>query len=114
MKRIDQRRVELEHRLTAGHHDQPPLGPFPPQRFDMTGEHLGRLEFAAARPIGPDEIRIAEITLRRRAVGLAPAPQIASGEAEEHGAAARLHALALQRQERFLDRVTHGAAFSRA
>ena len=62
-------------------------------------------ELAAARPVGADEIGVAEIAWAVAPVLLAPAPQIAAGKAQEHRAAARLHALALQRQEGFLDRV---------
>ena len=48
--------------------------------------------------------------MRRRAVLLAPGPEIAAGEAQEDRAAPGLHALALQGQEHLLDRVAHGAA----
>ena len=41
------------------------------------------------------------------AVLLAPAPQIAAGEAAEHRRPARLAALALQGQEDLLDRIGH-------
>ena len=55
---------------------------------------------------------------RRRAEGIvflllfAPAPEVAAGEAAEHGRAPGLAALALQGEEDLLDRVGHGGAAS--
>ena len=107
VQRVDQRAVELKHRLAAGHHRQPLLRARTPQCRDMIGERVRVGELAAALPVGADEIGVAEIALRLRPVLLAPRPQIAPGEAQEHRPAARLDALALQRQERFLDGVGH-------
>jgi hypothetical protein len=73
----------------------------------MVGEPVGIGKFAPTRPVRPDEIRIAEIALRRRTIPLAPAPQVAAGEAQEHGAAPCLDALTLKRKECFLDGVAH-------
>ena len=42
------------------------------------------------------------------AITLQTAPQIAAGKAQEHGGAARVRTLALQRVEAFLHRVAHG------
>ena len=76
----------------------------------MVGQARRARELAAALPVRPDEIGVAEIALRVGAVLLPPRPEIAAGEAQEHGAAARLHALALQGEEAFLDGIAHGAA----
>ena len=67
-------------------------------------------EFAAARPVGADEIGVAEAALRLRPVLLAAGPQVAAGKAQEHRAAARLHALALEGEEAFLHGVGHQPA----
>ena len=83
------------------------LTPLVPQRRDMIGQCLGLAELAAANPIGPDKVRIAEPAHRRLPVDLASRPQIAPGKPQEHRPRARLHPLALQRQEGFLDRVGH-------
>ena len=102
--------IELKHRLPAGDHHEPAILAFAPGREHMIGE-LGRVrELAAALPIRPDEIGVAEIALRRRPVPLPAGPEIAAGEPQEYGAAARLHALALQGEEAFLDGIAHGAA----
>ena len=58
---------------------------------------------AAAWAVHPDEIRVAEGADGGRAVGLAPAPQVAAGEAAEHGGAAGLPALALECVEDLFD-----------
>src|SRR5688572_17507618 len=76
----------------------------------MVGQRVRTRELAPARPVGADEIGVAEITLRHRPVLLAPRPQVAAGKAQEDRAAARLHALALERQESLLDRVGHAYA----
>ena len=68
------------------------------------------------RPISPvhtDEIGVAERADGRRAVLLAPAPEVAAGETAEDRRAARLAALALQGEEDLLHRVAHGAISGR-
>ena len=107
MQRRDQRRVELEHRLAAGDHHQPFVPTLAPQPLDLAGELAGTGELAPALAVGPDEIGVAESALRGGAVGLAPGPQVAAGKAQEHRAAARLHAFTLEGQEAFLDGVAH-------
>ena len=66
VQRVDQRRVELQHRLAAGDDDQPALARLAPQRLDMTGQSLGVRELAAAGAVGADEIGVAEIALGGR------------------------------------------------
>ena len=73
----------------------------------MPREIVGRLKLAAAIPVRAHEIRIAEGALRRRPVLLAARPEIAAREAQEHGPAPRLHALALKGQETFLHSIGH-------
>ena len=77
----------------------------------MAGQRFGIGELASALPVGADEIGVAEIALGGGTVLLAARPEVAAGEAQEDGAAAALHALALQRQEGFLDRVGHDRAY---
>src|SRR5207237_581040 len=76
--------IELQQRLAARAYDKAPVlrggGPF---GGDRTGERVGGGELAAARPVSADEIGIAEIACRRRAIGFASRPQVASGEAAE-------------------------------
>ena len=110
MQRVDQRSIELEHRLAAGDDHQPPLLALAPQVRDMRRQRRRIGELAAPGAVGADEIGIAELAHRLAPVLLASRPQIASGKAQEHRAPPGLHALALQRQERFLDRVGHQAA----
>src|SRR5258705_118673 len=97
----------IQGRPAPGHHHQPALLARPPQRRDMVGKRVGALELATARAVGADKVGVAEIALRGRSVGFPARPQIAAGKAQEHRPAARLHALALQGQKRFLDRVGH-------
>ena len=107
MQRVDELAVELEHRLAAGDHDQAPLALWSPERLDVARKLVGAGELAAALTVRADEVRIAETALRRRAILLPPRPQIAPGEAQEHRAATRLHALPLEGEEAFLDGVGH-------
>ena len=53
-------------------------------------------------------IAMAFDSARGRTVLFAPGPEVAAGKAQEHGAAAGLHALALQGEEDFLDGIAHG------
>jgi hypothetical protein len=69
----------------------------------MIRKSIRGAELAPALPVRTDEIGIAEAALGSRPILLAPGPEIAPGKAQEHCAAARLHALALERQEAFLD-----------
>ena len=84
-----------------------PLLAFAPDRRDVRRELVGAGELAAAGAVGADKVGVAEIALRARPVLLAPRPQVAAGEAQEHRAAPRLHPLALQREETFLHRIGH-------
>ncbi len=103
MQSVDEGCVDLKHGLAAGQHGETPLPPLAPERGEMRRERRRVSETAAALGVHADEIRIAEAALRRGAVGLPAAPQIAAGETAEHGRAARMTALALQRLEGFLD-----------
>src|SRR3546814_19020899 len=112
--RAHQRVVDLQHRLAAGQHDIAVLAALAPVFGDDVGERRGAFIFAAQRPVGADEIGVAELTDRLGAILLAPRPQIAAGEAAEDRAAARLRALALQGEENLLDRVEHRYRRSRS
>jgi hypothetical protein len=57
--------------------------------------------------VDADKVSIAEFAQGACAVTLQPAPEVASGKAQEHRRSARLRTLALQRVEAFLDRVGH-------
>ncbi len=107
MERIDQSVVDLQQRLAAGQHHVAVLGGFSPLRGDGVGEFHGGGVTAAESAVGADEIRVAELTGRISAVGLAAAPEVAAGKTAEHGCASGMGAFALQGQEDFLDRVTH-------
>src|SRR5438067_10850365 len=107
MQRIDKRAVELEHRLAPGDHDQAPLAFRSPQRLDAARKLVRAGELAAALAVGADKIGIAECALGRRPILLTARPQIAPGEAQEHRAAAGLHALPLEGEKAFLDGVSH-------
>ena len=76
-----------------------------PQGIDLRSELVRGCEFAAALPVGSDEIRVAEGALRGCPVLLPSRPQVAPRKAQEHRPAPRLHTLPLERQERFLDRI---------
>jgi hypothetical protein len=126
MQRADERRVELEERLAPGADDERPgaraggrlEGARPPGRVgsprprggDRGGQGLRRGELAAALAVGADEIGVAEAAGGRRAVGLAPRPEVAAGEAAEDRRPAGVRPLALQRVEDLLHRVRHGVA----
>src|SRR5581483_8350172 len=98
VQRAHELRVELQRGLAARQHREA-RAPARPQRGDALGERLGGVEPAAARAVGADEVGVAELAYRVRAVGLAAAPQVAPGEAAEHRRAPRVRALALQRIE---------------
>src|SRR6185312_13171367 len=55
-----------------------------------------------------DEIGVAEVAHRARAIDFAPRPQVAARETAEHGRASGVEAFALQRVEDFLDGVHAG------
>ena len=61
-------------------------------------------------PSGPDadEIRVAELADGRRAIRLAPRPEVAAGEAAEHGRPPGVRAFALQGVEDLFDGVHAG------
>ena len=109
MQRVDQRSVDLEQRLAARQHCEAPAG-LSPQRRGGARDALGVGELAAALPVHADEIGVAELADRLFPVLLAAGPQVAAGEADEDRAPAGMDALALKRQEHFLDRVAHGVA----
>ena len=73
----------------------------------MVGQRIRRGELAPAVPVHADKIRIAEAADGARPILLAPAPQIAAGEAQKDRRPARLSALALDRQKHFLGRIGH-------
>jgi hypothetical protein len=108
VERIDQRRIDLKQRLAPGQHAERPSFPRP-QRARLRRQRRGRIT-SAMIAIHADEIGIAELAHRLRAILFAPRPEIASGKADEHRAPPRLHAFALQRQEHLLDGIAHGAA----
>jgi len=70
-------------------------------------EIKGGLEFTSSRPVRAYKFGIAERTYRRRAILLAPGPEIASGKTKKERRAAGVIALALQRAIHFFDRVSH-------
>ncbi len=97
-------RVHLERGLAAGEHG-PRVSRGRPLAPDRVGERVRGGVFAAARAVGADEIRVAELARGARAVLFVPRPQIAAGEAAEHRRPPGVHAFALQRVEDFLDLV---------
>src|SRR6185437_6572318 len=78
-----------------------------PLAGDGTSEFRGRAVATAQRAVDTDEIGVAKLADRGRAVLLAAAPEVVAGEATEYGGAARMGAFALQRQKDLFDRVTH-------
>ena len=112
LQRGDERPVELQQRFAAGADDVgraglAAIGVFGPLRVDRLRERIGGSELPAALPVGADEVGVAEAAYGLLAVLLSAGPQVAAGEAAEHGRAAGLGALALQRVEHFLDGVGH-------
>jgi hypothetical protein len=108
---VDQRRVHLQQGLAAGqHHQRAARNAGRPVSGDGAGQ-LGRIrELAPAGAVGAHEVGVAEAALRAGAIALAAGPQVAAGEAAEHGGAAGVAAFALQRVEDFLHRIAHAAA----
>src|SRR3546814_17160487 len=99
MKRIDERRVELEQRLAAGDDDIAAVTRLAPGAGGGGGKRTGRLELASIRP-DADEIGVAEGAVSRRAVLFPAGPEITPRKAPEHRRAAALRAFALQRPAR--------------
>src|SRR5262249_2942727 len=103
MQRGDQRLVDLKQRAPAGeYYEGRRRAVAAPRLAGSLGEIVGADELAAAIAMGADEVGVAEIANRRCAVDLAAGPQIAAGEAAEHGRPSGLHAFALQRVENLL------------
>ncbi|ABA49515.1 hypothetical protein BURPS1710b_0356 [Burkholderia pseudomallei 1710b] len=111
VQRVDERLIELQHRLAARADDEAIRLARRPERRDPRRERSGILELAAVLAVGADEVGIAEAAHRAVAVRFAPRPEVAAGEPAEHGRTAGVRALALQRIENFLDRVRHAASF---
>src|SRR5208283_1826236 len=107
VQRRDQRAIDLQQRLAPCQHRKTARRFPAPEPGEMRGQSLGGGESAAPLPLRADEIRIAEATLRPGAVLLAPAPEIAAGEAAEDGGPPGLTPLALQSEKGFLDGVGH-------
>src|SRR5882757_10852972 len=107
MQRIDQRSIRLQQRLAAGQHHIAVGTLAGPLRGDGVGKFLRGRKAAAERAVGADEIGIAKLAGRGRAILLAAAPQVAAREAAKHRRAAGMGAFALQGQKDLLDRVTH-------
>lgn len=107
VQRIDERLVDLQHRLAARAHDEFVRLAFRPQRCDLRDEFRRRFVLATVFAIGADEIGVAKLADGVRAIFLAPRPQIAARETAEHGRTPGIGAFALQRVENFLYRVRH-------
>ena len=107
VQRLDQRIIDLQHRLAAGEDDIALLPPFAPEALRHRGKLPRGCIFRAVFAIGADEIRIAEPADRLFPILLPPRPEVAPGKAQKNSAAARSHALALQGQEQLLDRIAH-------
>src|SRR5687768_16504630 len=112
LERIDQLDVRLQQRLAAGEDDEACARI---ARWPERGRRFGEarsVELPAAASVGAHELGVAEPAHGCRAVLFAPAPQVAAREAAEHGGAARVGALTLQRVEHLLDGVWHGLAMN--
>ena len=68
VQRIDQRAVDLEHRLAPRQHDKALRAPLTPMMLDRAHERVGFGELASAKPVRPDEIGVAEAADRGRAI----------------------------------------------
>src|SRR3546814_17048426 len=101
MKRIDERRVELEQRLAAGDDDIAAVTRLAPGAGGGGGKRTGRLELASIRP-DADEIGVAEGAVRPREVLFPAGPEINPRQGQENSRAAALRALAFQHPEDFL------------
>src|SRR3546814_10981023 len=82
MKRIDERRVELEQRLAAGDDDIAAVTRLAPGAGGGGGKRTGRLELASIRP-DADEIGVAEGAVSRRAVLFPAGPEVKPRQAPE-------------------------------
>jgi hypothetical protein len=107
MQGIDERRVDLQHGLTACADHELVRFAFRPLRRDHGDEVCRRAIFAAVLAIRADEIRVAKLADCVRAIFLATRPEIAAGEAAEHSRTAGVCAFALQRVENFLYCIRH-------
>jgi hypothetical protein len=96
VERSDQGLVHLQHGLAAGEHDEGRRAAIaPPSGTAGLGERVRVSKLAAAVAVGADKVCVAESAGRGLAVGLAAGPQIAAGEAAEHGRPPSLRAFAL-------------------
>ena len=61
MQRLDQRAIDLQQRLAAGHHDKAVRAVAGgPLRFDLARQRVGIHKPAAQRAVGADKIRVAK------------------------------------------------------
>jgi hypothetical protein len=108
---MDQRFVQLEHRLPAGDNN---IGraadTCAPSGRHCISKRLWRCKLATSLSVGTDKVGVTELADRGCPVLFPPGPQIAAGKAHEHSSTARLRALPLQCQENFFDRIGHGRA----
>jgi hypothetical protein len=97
----------LQQGLAAGADHQPVVAIAGPGPGHGIGQIICRGEFAAAGPVGADEIGVAKGADSAGAILLASAPQVAARESAEHGSATGLTALALKRQENLFYTIGH-------
>jgi hypothetical protein len=107
MEGFHKRLVQLQHGLPTRDDNEPPLVARPPHALNVRCKIFGARKLASTLAIRSDEVRIAEAALRQGAILFSPRPEVATGEAQEHRAAAGLNALPLERQEAFLDGIGH-------
>ena len=96
--------VHLQQWLAASQHTQAITRAADPFGRDGVGELIGAAVAATLGAVGSNEVGVAELADRVVAIALAPGPEVAASKAAEHGGAANIGALALQRQEYFFHR----------
>ena len=112
MQSVDEAIVELKKRLSAGAHDESlsVVVAAPGARHRLS--ELVRLFETSAVRSDSDEIGIAELADRARAVLFPATPQVASGETTEHRRSPRIRTLALQSVEDLFDCVSQCVALA--
>jgi uncharacterized protein (TIGR00369 family) len=106
MQRIDQFLIDLKHGFAAGQNDKDfAVAIARARRPARARQRIRRREAATADPIGSNEIGIAKLANGLCPIRFATGPEIAPGEAAEHGRPAGVRTFALERVENFLDRI---------
>jgi len=107
MQRLNEAIVDLQKGLATGEDNKAVRSIIAPHTRNCIGQLVGIGKPPAAKPVGADEVRVAEGTDGCASILLSSGPQIAARKAAEDGRPPGIAALALERIENLFDRICH-------